>query len=434
MTSRPRPISRRHFVAASATAVAAPWLIRPARAASVNEKLNIAVIGVGGRGWANLQAVRGETIVALCDVDANNLERAATELPGAGRYRDYRRMLEERNDIDAVVVSTTDHAHAPASCMAMRLGKHVYCEKPLAHTVEEVRAMRTLAKQSRVTTQMGTQIHAGGNYRRVVELIRAGAIGPVREVHVWCGKSWSNGRYSAPSSPPPHLEWDLWLGSAAERPYCTGLHPASWRRFWDFGMGTLGDMGCHYIDLAHWALDLEAPTAIHTLGPARHPDGTPESIIVHLSYPARGEQPPVRVTWYDGNNRPSIRSALRRADGSRIDWNNGQLFVGDDGMLLSDYGRHVLLPEERFAGFTPPAPTIPDSIGHHAEWIQACKDGSTTTCNFDYSGALTEAVLLGNVAFRAGEPIEWDAAAMKVTNLPAANRYVATERRAGWEL
>ncbi len=429
-------ITRRAFLRASAVAAAAgPWagsvLARPRGA---NEKLNIAVIGTQGQGWWNITQIAGENIVALCDVDSGRLARSAEKFPKAERYRDFRKMLEKQYNIDAVLVATPDHIHAPAAVMAMRLGKHVYCEKPLAHSVYEVRLMMKLAREHRLATQMGIQIHAGGNYRRVVELIQSGAIGPVREAHVWCGKSWSNGRYKFGKAAPAELDWDLWLGPSLKRPYSEGVHPGNWRRFWDWGTGTLGDMACHYMDLVHWALNLTHPIKVRALGPRMHDVGTPNGLVVHYEHPARGEMPPVKVTWYDGENRPSILSALRGANGSPVQWGDGQLFVGDDGMLISDYGRHLLLPEEKFADFKPPEPFIPASIGHHAEWIQACKTGSPTTCNFDYSGPLAEAVLLGNVAFRTGRKLQWDAKNLKAANFPEADQYIRSEYRAGWEL
>ncbi|MHC5027862.1 MAG: Gfo/Idh/MocA family protein [Planctomycetota bacterium] len=429
-----RGIDRRMFLRTSAAVAAAPFFAPAVVRAGAIDKLNIAVVGVGGRGAGNIDGIQHENIVALCDVDANNLGVMAKRFPGAGTYRDFRVMLEKQADIDAVLVSTPDHTHAPVALMALRMGKHVYCEKPLAHTVHECRLMARLAAEKGVATQMGTQIHAGANYRRVVELIRGGAIGPVRHAYVWCGKSWSNGRYRPAGDPPATLDWDLWLGPAADRAYAPNLHPANWRRYWDFGTGTLGDMACHYMDLVHWALDLRNPVRVRTVGPHPHPVGTPDGLVVHYDHPSRSDMPPVKVSWYDGANRPSILRALRGADGAPLNWGDGQLFVGDRGMLISDYGRHLLLPTGAFADFEVPAPTIADSIGHHREWIEACKTGSPTTCNFDYSGALAETVLLGNVAFRAGTPIEWDSAALRVTNSTEADAMIRKTYRPGWEL
>jgi len=431
-------LSRRTFLKASAAAAAAGPFINPrwARAGgSANEKLDIAVIGVWNRGRANINGVREENIVALCDVDGNYLAEAAKHFPNTRRYRDYRQMFDrEADNIDAVVISTPDHHHAPAAARTLGLGKHVYCEKPLTHTVAEARTLARLAREKDLATQMGTQIHASSNYRRVVEIIRSGAIGPVREAHVWVGKSWSDGRKKPNPPAPAHLDWDLWLGPSKDQPYCEGVHPRNWRRYWEWGTGTLGDMACHYMDLVHWALDLRRPTRVRAEGPAIHPVGTPAWLIVHYDHPARGDMPACRVSWYDGGKRPDIFSELTRRDGSPVQWGDGHLFIGERGMLLSDYNQYKLLPEEDFAEFNPPPKTVPDSPGHHAEWIRACKTGSPTLCNFDYSGALTEAVLLGNIAFRAGEPLEWDGDAMRITNAPAARELLAKPYREGWEL
>jgi len=430
-------VSRRTFLKAStAAAFAAPFINPRWAKAGYGEQLNLAVIGVGNRGWDNIQGVKGQNIVALCDVDANYLDAAATHFPAAAKFRDFRRMFDAMaKDIDAVVVSTADHVHAPASAAAMRLGKHVYCEKPLAHTVHEARVLARLAKEHRVATQMGTQIHAESNYRRVVELIRAGAIGPVKEVHVWSNKSWSNGRKSVGAGAPAALDWDLWLGPSKPQPYCDGVHPANWRRFWEWGTGTLGDMACHHMDLAFWALDLRHPTKVWTEGPSPDDVGTPEWLTVHAEHPASNGRGACTVTWYDGvSNRPPLLSQLLRRDGSPVQWGDGNLFVGQKGLLLADYGQYLLLPEDRFEGFTPPAPTISNSIGHYEEWFAACRTGSPTTCNFDYSGALTESVLLGNVAFRASETIEWDAASLRVTNSARADGLIRKDYRAGWEV
>jgi len=429
-------ITRRRFLGAAAAAGAAGVLLpaRSGRAQSIsaNDKLDIAVVGVGGQGWWNISQIRDQNIVALCDVDSARLDHACNEIPGAKRYKDYRRMLDTEGTIDAVLVATPDHSHAPAALMAMNLGRHVYCEKPLAHSIGEARVMAQLAGAQGLATQMGTQIHAGGNYRRVVELIRSGAIGPVRHAYAWVGKSWSNGRFGPSKPAPATLDWDLWQGPVPARPYCDGLHPANWRRFWNYGTGTLGDMACHYLDLVHWALDLHYPTKVRAIGPTPDDVGTPDTMVVQWEHAARGDMPPVTVQWNDGRMRPSVLNGLRHRDGSLVEWGDGQLFVGEKGSLLSNYGSYLLLPEDRFDGFEPPTPTIPDSIGHHKEWLEACRTGGSTTCNFHYSGALSEAVLLGNAAFRAGVPLDWDAKNMRITNAPEAERYLRYEHRAGW--
>jgi predicted dehydrogenase len=318
-----------------------------------------------------------------------------------------------------------------ATIAALKSGKHVYCEKPLTHSVWEVRQVIETAAQTGLATQMGTQIHAGDNYRRVVELIRAGAIGEVREVHAWCGTDWSGGpRPKETPRVPEGLSWDVWLGPAPSRPYNPAYHPASWRGYWDFGGGGHADMACHFMDVAHWALELRRPLAVEASGPPVDPEHAPNRLTVVFEYPARAERPPVRLTWAIGSQRPD--DAVR--DKVPDEWKGGVLFVGDKGMLLTDYGRHVLLPEKDFVGFKRPEPSIPASIGHHREWIKACKEGGPTTCNFDYSGALTETVLLGNVAYRSGMRIEWDAEEMKIPNAPEAEKWLRRAYREGWSL
>lgn len=401
------------------------------------DEVRVAFVGVGGRGRANLDGVAGVPgvrVVALCDVDATRLAAAASTHPSARTFADYRRMLDQAAEFDAVVVSTPDHTHAYAAAGALRAGKAVYCEKPLCRTVNEVRTLQSLASQTGAATQMGTQIHAGDNYRRVVELVQSGAIGTVREAHVWCGKSWSDGRFGSPVPAPDHLDWDLWLGPAAQRPYAEGIHPGNWRRYWAYGTGTLGDMACHYVDLVHWALDLSVPERITAEGPDVHPDGTPRWLHVTWDHPARADRAPVQVHWYDGGPRPPVLDQLTRADGSKLQWRDGQLFVGDKGMIISDYSRHLLLPEEDFAEFERPAPSIPSSMGHHAEWIDSIRTGSSTTCNFDYSGALSETVLLGNIAYRTGQTLTWDGQSATCTNAPEAATYITRPARPGWTL
>ena len=398
--------------------------------ASPNQKLNVACIGTANRAAADVKGVAGENIVALCDVDKNYLDRAAAKFPKARLYADYREMLaKEADKIDAVVIGTADHHHAPAAMRAIRAKKHVYCEKPMSHTVFEARLMAEAAKKNGVATQMGTQIHATDNYRRVVEVIQSGAIGDVTDVHVWVNKAWGGGeRPEGSQEPPATLSWDLWLGPAPVRPFCAGrYHPAQWRRWWDFGTGTLGDMACHYMDLPFWALKLRHPTSCEAEGPEVHPETCPLGMIVRLQYPGREGMPPCKLTWYDGNLTP------REVVGERVP-GSGVMFIGSEGKMFANYGSYKLFPKEKFAKFEPPAESIPKSIGHHAEWIKACKDGSPTTCNFDYSGALTESVLLGNVAFRAGQKLEWDAKTLKATNCPAADKLINKTYRPGWEV
>jgi len=328
--------------------------------------------------------------------------------------------------------------HAPAAAMAMRMGKHCYCEKPLTHTVYEARVLAQIAYEKKLATQMGTQIHAETNYRRVVELVRAGAVGPIREVHVWLGA-----KFDGPAKPvgtrqpdapkagmpvPSTLDWDLWLGPAPFRPYHPTYVPFQWRYWWAFGNGALGDFFCHFCDLAFWALELRHPLTVEAEGPV-HPESTAHWTIARQEYPARGNLPPVTLTWYHGGAHP----AWAKEKGIP-EYASAVLFVGAEGMLISDYGRHQLLPEAKFKDFKRPPKSIPDSIGHHAEWIKACKTGGPTTCNFDYAGALSEAALLCNVALRTGKKLEWDAANLKATNCPEADRFIRQAYRQGWTL
>jgi predicted dehydrogenase len=274
---------------------------------------------------------------------------------------------------------------------------------------------------------MGTQIHAGSNYRRVVEIVQSGAIGPVKEVHVWTKTSYGGlDRPTDTPKVPEGLHWDLWLGPAPQRPFNPAYLPFDWRGWWDFGGGALADMACHHMDLSFWALKLRYPTNITAEGPPVHPESTAKQLTVTYEFPARGELPPVTLKWYDGGRRPTHFD-----DPKFPKWGDGTLFVGSKGMLLAGYERRKLLPEKEFADFKEPTPTILDSIGHHKEWVQACKNGTATTCNFDYGGALTEAVLLGTIAYRAGKPLTWDPKNLKV-NEPAAEKYLRTEYRKGW--
>jgi hypothetical protein len=401
-----------------------------ARKFSANDRLNIGVIGVSNRGAADLQGVAGENIVALCDVNETVLGPAARKFPQAKTYIDFRRMLDQR-DIEAVVVATPDHVHAVAAVMALKSGRHVYCEKPLSRTVSEARVVTETARRCHRVTQLGTQIHADANYRRVVELIQRDVIGPVREVHVWVAATY--GGMERPKETPPvpaGLNWDLWIGPAEYRPYHPDYTPGKWRKWWAFGGGTMADFGCHYMDLPFWALDLKYPLTVEPVdGPPVHPESVPPWLIVRYQFPARGAKPPVQLTWYHGTKQPS-----QLTEAQAKSFRSGVLFVGEQKSLLADYSRRVLLPEKSFVGFQAPAPFIPDSIGHHKEWIQACKTGGTTTCNFDYSGPLTETALLGNVAFRTGRKLEWDPARLKAKGCPAADQYLQHHYRAGWKL
>jgi predicted dehydrogenase len=440
-------ITRRSFLqTASAVGLAIAGAPSVVFSKSPNEKLDIACVGVGGRGGDDLGGVMSQNIVAIVDVDARTLAKAGERVQKANGkrptpYKDFRVMLDkEHNNIDAIVVGTPDHMHGPIASAAMRLGKHAYVEKPLCHDVWECRLLASLAREHKLATQLGTQIHAEDNYRRVVELVQAGAIGNVSEAHVWVGKSWSDGRDPAAAQPvPDYLDWDLWTGVSPMHPFAPNVfHPANWRKFWDFGTGTLGDMGCHFIDVVYWALDLHLvfPDSVWAdAADPPHPVGTPHALATHLTFPAHGSRSAMTLHWYDSGRKPEpVEQGHVIVNGKAEKWGSGVLFVGDKGMLLCDYGRRHLLPEEKFSGFTPPTPTIPRSIGHHNEWIKACKDGSPTTCNFTYSGQLSETVLLGNVAYRVGKKLEWDGANMKATNAPEAEQYIHRKYREGWSV
>jgi predicted dehydrogenase len=419
-------LDRRQFLQSAAALPVLTTIPQP-------QRIRLGIVGTAGQGRYNWSHMTQEEVVALCDVDSNRIGEARQQFPRARCYEDYRRMLEQR-DIEAVVISTPDHLHAPVALAAIRLGKHVYCEKPLAHSVHEVRMMMETAARQRVVTQMGTQIHAGDNYRRVVELIQAGAIGRVHRVHVWCSTRPAPGFRSAQETTPPRgLNYDLWLGPAPYRPY----HPSHlhfvWRWWWDFGGGPLADMACHFMDLPHWALNLRTPTRISATGNVnyRGDNKMPDRMQVEYHYPARGEAPPVHLTWYHSVAGPDL-SGQRTYPG----YSSGVLFVGDRGELLADYNRHRLLPEERFRDYRRPEPTIPRSVGHHREWLDAIRNGGTTTCNFAYSGALAVAVLLGNVAYRSGmgRELVWDDQRGAVTNTHNAAQYLQREYRRGWTL
>jgi len=426
------PTNRRAFLKQSAAGGLGLVLLGDSRSAfgyHANEKLNLAIIGAGGRGKSNLGSVAGENIVALCDVNEQKAADSFARFPQAKKYHDYRKLFDELDGrIDAAVVSTTNHSHAPATVMAMRRGKHVYCEKPGAHSVFEARVARQVAAEQRVVTQLGTQMHATDNYRRIVELIRAGAIGDVRECHIWL-RSGRGGMGDRPSDTPPvpeWMHWDLWLGPAPYRPY----HPvyANGHLWWDFGGGELGNMGCHYFDLAFWALDLGDPVSIEAEGPPPHPESTPNRLHARYQFPARKTMPPVTLTWTHGSQAPPI---FRENPFPKWAWS---VFVGSEGMLLASYAERMLWPEAKFAGYQPPEPRIPSSVGHHAEWIAACKNGGATSCHFGYSGPISEAVLLANVAYRSGTKLEWDAARLKVTNAPRAEDFLRRPYRPGWTL
>ena len=437
-----RRLNRRRFLQASAAAGAASFFVNPLCAAerqpAAKERIRVGIIGVAGQGAYNLNEVDKTglaEIVALCDVDANRAAPIRRRFPNARFHEDYRRLIEQK-DLQAVVIATPDHHHAFAALAALRARKHVYCEKPLAHSVQEVRLMMEAAAREKVVTQMGTQIHAGDNYRRVVEIVQAGSLGAIRRVKVWCATQVQPGfRVKERAPTPKGLNYDIWLGPAPERGYppfrtgdSTSIH-FHWRWWWDYGGGVLADMACHFMDLPHWALNLRHPTNVTAIGRITYKGDNemPDKMQVDYEYPARGNQPAVHLTWYHSVTGPDLDGKIT-FDG----YPSGVLFEGESGRLLANYGQHRFVTQP--PGFERPKQTIARSAGHHREWLQAIRTGGATTCNFDYSGALAETVLLGNVAYRAGGKLTYDGRTGRVTGNANAERFLRREYRKGWTL
>jgi len=442
---------RREFIKAAALGLGAyallpgrdvAWANAPARNGKLvrGRKLNIACVGIGVRGRQDVDGVKRENIVALCDVNlAEEQRKVVASLPGAKVYRDYRKLLLELDEqIDAVVVATPDHMHFPVAMMAMQMGKHVYVEKPIAHTVAEARQMTELARQKQVVTQCGNQGHANEGTRLLVEWVRAGAIGGVREVHCWTNRPvWPQGlgRPAAAEPVPDTLDWNGWLGVAPERPYHSCYLPFKWRGWWDFGCGALGDMGCHIMDAAFWALDLKHPTSVEATAAPVNRETAPKWSVVTYQFPARGALPPVKLVWYDGGKLPPRPKALEQ---ERKLGGNGFYVLGDQGCILGGpiYCESVrMVPETAMQAYLPkrPAKTLPRVPGGNQwqEWIKACKgEGPPPGSNFDHSGPLTEMVLMGNLALRTGQRVEWDGPNMRCTNRPEANELVRKKYRA----
>lgn len=454
-------LSRRGMLRATAAVTAAativPRHVLGQGQTPPSEKLNVAGVGIGGKGGSDLHCVGDENIVALCDVDDKYAAKVFARYPKATRYRDYRKMLETRKDIEGVVVATPDHTHAVIGMMCLKLKKHLYLQKPLAHTIHEVRQLTEAAEEAAVATQMGNQGHADEGIRQVCEMVWDGAVGPVREVHVWTNRPGPNtrGRYGFPvnigrpeETPgvPEHLDWDLWLGPAPVRPYHPIYHPFSWRSFRDFGTGALGDMGCHILDVPFWALKLGHPTSVEATSTAfQNPkevqkETFPMAAMVHYDFPARGDLPPVTMHWYDGGMEPMRPKELEdgRPMGSRD--HGGILLVGDDGIIMSKYNGAdaCILPDSKWKDYKMPAKTIPrvpgGPAGHRKEWAEAAKTGRPTGSSFDYAGPLTEVVLLGCLATRMRCRLNWDAENLKVTNVPEANELIHKPYRQGWTL
>lgn len=445
-----RTENRRHFLQTS-TFLGAGVMILPYSIVrgeeTPNEKLNVAFLGVGGRAAANRGGLASQNAYALCDTNRQTLAAAAGEYPNAVTTTDWRTLVDNPK-IDAFVVTTAEHHHALASIAAMRAGKSVYTEKPLARTVEEARVMQDEYKKRRgkIATQMGTQIHAVDNYRRALELVRAGAIGKVSEAHVWCSRTIAPiGPAQLEEQPiPDWFAWNEWIGPAPMRPFNINYVNngcLNWHRRWDFGTGVLGDMGSHLIDLAYWTLELDRPATISAEGPEPDPIAVPPWQIVTWNHSARKTSSeftsgPIKLMWYHGPEGMKRRSDLLQpmvgSDTTINDWGIGIAFIGEKGLVVSDYGRHLLSPSANFADYKRPEPFIPSSTGHYNEFIEAAKGGPESLCNFDYSGRLIENNLLGNAAFRAGATLQWDCE--KFTTNSSADKFLKSDYayRDGW--
>ncbi len=448
-------VTRRAFLAGSvglAASAVHPDFLPVRRRYSANEKVNIAVVGSGGRGADNINDLRdtGVNFVALCDCDERSAAGSYRKYPDAKTYTDWRKMFEEEKNFDAVLVATPDHNHAIVSVAAMKLGKHVYCEKPLAHSIWEARQMAKVAADQGVTTQMGTQGHAFEGTRRAVEVVRSGAIGSVRELHVWTDRPagwWPQG-VGRPTETPPvpgGLDWDVWLGPATERPYNPAYVPFKWRGFWDFGTGAIGDMGIHNLDTAFWALELGAPNSVEVkdCSPAFTDPATKETAplwsIMEIHFPGRGHKPPVKMIWYDGGKLPS--QELFHGE-KMISKDGGSLVIGSKGTLFTrtwhggenEDDMFMLLPRKQFAGYERPSPTLPRVLSHHQEWVDACRGVGRSLSNFGYASILTESLLIGNVALRVGKKLVWNTDKMRAKRCPEADRFIKPEFRKGWSI
>ena len=411
-----------------------------AQDAAPSSKLNIAHVGIARQGAFSLNGCSGENQIALCDADQRNLDAAKPGRPNAQMFTDFREMLDKvGSKLDAIVVATPDHTHAVVAIAGMKLGLHCYSEKPLGHDIYQIRKMRQVAKEKNLVTQMGTQIHAGDNYRRVVELIQAGAIGTVKDVKVWCSNRYIGKPKPEIKTPcPPEINWDVWLGPAAERDYDPRFIPGTWRMYLDFGNGAMGDMGCHYLDLPYWALGLDksAPISVETTSPNPvDEEMCGYDLTAKYVFPALpGSSDPLTLSWQDGQARPDCLKELGLEEIGA-----GVLFFGTDGILFSTYYEHALLPKEKFESFERPVQSIPKSLGHHAEWIDAIKKGKgaeegSTTCRFEYSGKIAETVLLGCFAYRCGQKLEYDEKTATAVNCPKAGEYFKQYARPGWEV
>jgi predicted dehydrogenase len=444
--------SRRQFLRASAAAGLTAGSIFPhpaigswARGNGPNDRVRFACIGVGGKGESDTDdaGARGD-LIALCDIDDGPLNKMSEKYPNAQKFYDYRKMLEQLAEkIDAVTVSTPDHTHAPASVMAMRLGKHCFCQKPLTWSIEEARVMRLLAAEKKLATQMGNQGTGENGFREGVEVLRSGAIGPVKEIHIWTNRPiWPQG-IGRPTDMPPvpsSVHWDEFLGAAPVRPYHPAYHPFAWRGWWDFGTGALGDMACHTLNVAAMGLDLFDPLSAEVIDTSGNVDREtyPVWSIIKYQFGPRGNRGPITMTWYEGGEKfPAEKKAYASlCEGEEIS-ESGLLLIGEKGKFFSknDYGsEYVLLPKDKYVEYKKPEPTLPRSPGHFEEWVQAIKGGPTPMSNFDYAGRLTETVLLGTVAQKVGRKIEWDPVNMKAIGCSEADPFIRREYRKGYSI
>lgn len=458
-------VSRRSLLAAGAVGAAAPLVVGRhvlggEGQQAPSETLRIAAVGVGGMGGAYLAGCKREKVVALCDLDHQRSAPVFQAFPSAARYHDFRKMLDkEAKNFDALIIATPDHTHALILMAAFRLEKHVYCAKPITHTIGEARKIReALARSKGLVTMSSVQSSASDAARRTTEVLTSGAIGPVRDLHIWCSHPvypCSLVRPKETPAPPAGMDWDMWIGPAPYRPYHPVYHPVGWRAWWDFGSGNVADMACHTLHVYFRELKLGAPSAVYGCASTRYEGffqraSTPEceshANVVTWEFPARGELPPLCVHWYDGGMKPHRPTELDRSLGMPHD---GLLFVGEKGKLMAAYtggnpfrrggkprgpAGGILLPEDEFRDFPDPPPTLPRVQDHYQEWTQACKSGSRTSCPVDFGCEMTEMALLGTIALRTGRVLEWDAAGMRITNTEQANALVDPPYRAGWSL
>ena len=458
-TGTGRGVSRRSFLAAGLAApiVVPHYILGGPRNQAPSDTLRIAAVGIGGMGQSYIGSCRTESIVALCDLDHKLSAKVFQRYPGAKRYHDFRNMFEkEDKNFDALIIGTPDHTHAIILMAALKLNKHIYCAKPITHSIAEARKVRqALLGAPHLVTKASVQSSGTDKSRSTTELLKSGAIGPIRELHIWCDHPaypCSLVRPTETQSPPPGMDWDLWIGPAPYRPYHSAYHPCNWRSWWDFGTGTVGDMACHTLHAYFKELQLGAPTTVYARGSIRHKGffqhvSTPEcqsnANTVTWQFPARAELPPLNVHWYDGGMKPHRPGELS----NKIQLpSSGLLFVGEQGKLIAGYsggnpfGRKLgiegglLLPEKKFHDFQQPPKTMDRCNDHYREWIQACKTASRTVCPIEFGCEMTEMALLGTLALRTRRVLTWDAKAMRVTNHADANKLVDPPYRDGWTL